>query len=331
MSSIGIIANPASGKDIRRLVSHATVIDNHEKVNIVERMILGAQQCGVENVYIMPDTFNIGYRAIDNLCNSKELTSNVEVLSMKLRASLQDTVHAAKLMEEMKVGCIAVLGGDGTNRAVAKSIKDTPLISISTGTNNVYPEMLEGTVAGMAAAITASGKYMKESICKKDKKIEISINNEFIDIALVDAVISRNLFVGSKAIWNIEDIMKIVVSKAHPATIGFSAIVGCKRIIRDQDDFGAAVDLTEKKYSIIAPVAAGLIREIHMGEHKILKLNTEYTYSMESDGIIAVDGEREIPFQEKDRISFRITRDGPFRVNVRKALEDAQRSGFFNR
>lgn len=35
MPPIGIIANPASGKDIRRLVSYATVIDNNEKVNIM--------------------------------------------------------------------------------------------------------------------------------------------------------------------------------------------------------------------------------------------------------------------------------------------------------
>lgn len=47
MIKIGIIANPASGKDIRRLVSHATVVDNNEKVNIVERIVLAAQKCGV--------------------------------------------------------------------------------------------------------------------------------------------------------------------------------------------------------------------------------------------------------------------------------------------
>ncbi|AOT72503.1 ATP-NAD kinase family protein [Geosporobacter ferrireducens] len=331
MSSIGIIANPASGKDIRRLVSHATVIDNHEKVNIVERIILGAQQCGVQSIYIMPDTFNIGYRAIDNLCYSKELTSKVEILPMKLNANLHDTVYAAKMMEEMKVGCMVVLGGDGTNRAVAKTITSTPLISISTGTNNVYPEMLEGTVAGMAAAVTASGKYAKGDICKRDKKIEIYKNQGFMDIALIDAVISKNLFVGSKAIWNIEDIMKIIVSKAHPATIGFSAIVGCKTIIRDEDDFGASVDLTEEQYTIIAPVAAGLIKEIHMGEHEILTLNQEYACITKSGGIIAVDGEREIPFEKNDQISFKITRGGPFRVNIRKALEDAQAGGFFKR
>jgi predicted polyphosphate/ATP-dependent NAD kinase len=31
MSCVGIIANPASGKDIRRLVAHASVFDNNEK------------------------------------------------------------------------------------------------------------------------------------------------------------------------------------------------------------------------------------------------------------------------------------------------------------
>jgi predicted polyphosphate/ATP-dependent NAD kinase len=35
MTSVGIIANPASGRDIRRLVAHGSVFDNNEKVNIV--------------------------------------------------------------------------------------------------------------------------------------------------------------------------------------------------------------------------------------------------------------------------------------------------------
>ena len=41
MATVGIIANPASGKDIRRLVAHASVFDNNEKINIVRRVLLG--------------------------------------------------------------------------------------------------------------------------------------------------------------------------------------------------------------------------------------------------------------------------------------------------
>ena len=67
MASIGIIANPASGKDIRRLVSYATTIDNQEKVNIVKRIVLAAQAMGVDTVWFMPDTFQIGWTVISDL------------------------------------------------------------------------------------------------------------------------------------------------------------------------------------------------------------------------------------------------------------------------
>jgi hypothetical protein len=33
MSRVGIIANPAAGKDIRRLVAHGSTFDNNEKIN----------------------------------------------------------------------------------------------------------------------------------------------------------------------------------------------------------------------------------------------------------------------------------------------------------
>lgn len=44
----GIIANPASGKDIRRLVAHATVFDNQEKVNLIRRILLGFKRQGLK-------------------------------------------------------------------------------------------------------------------------------------------------------------------------------------------------------------------------------------------------------------------------------------------
>ena len=50
MIAVGIIANPASGKDIRRLIAHGSVFDNHEKVNIDRRVMLGLEAMGVEQV-----------------------------------------------------------------------------------------------------------------------------------------------------------------------------------------------------------------------------------------------------------------------------------------
>ncbi|BAQ13573.1 ATP-NAD kinase [Clostridium botulinum] len=330
MNKIGIIANPASGKDIRRLVSHATTIDNNEKVNIVERIVLSAEAFGVKDILIMPDTFQIGYKVLDNLNTLGELSTNLQIMNMKVRGSIDDTINAVKLMEEYGVDCLVVLGGDGTSRAVAKSINKTPIISISTGTNNVYPEMLEGTVVGMAAAFVASEKFGLNNIYHRDKRIEIFKDGALVDIALVDSVISKNLFVGAKAIWDVEDMEKIIVTRAHPGTIGFSSLVGCRKIIEIEDDFGAVIDLTENKYKIIAPIAAGTIEKVHMGDTKIINLNEEYKFTSKEKGVIALDGEREISFKKGETFIFKITRKGPIRVNIKSALELAQAQGFFN-
>ncbi len=67
MSKVGIIANPASGKDIRRLVAYASLMDNNEKTNLVRRIILGIDSTGVDEILIMPDYCELGLRALSGL------------------------------------------------------------------------------------------------------------------------------------------------------------------------------------------------------------------------------------------------------------------------
>ena len=153
MNTVGIIANPASGKDIRRLVAHGTTFDNDEKVNIVRRVLLGLEAVGVEHVWIMPDSFGIGQKALDRL----QFGLDVSILPMPITFTQEDSTCAAALMAAEHVNCIVTLGGDGTNRAVAKTSRDVPLMPISTGTNNVFPTMIEGTIAGLAAGLVARG------------------------------------------------------------------------------------------------------------------------------------------------------------------------------
>ncbi len=329
MSTIGIIANPASGKDIRRFVSHATVMNNNEKVNIIERIILGAQELGVTKVYIMPDSFDMGYKVIKNLSLSKKMIAEIEVLDFELSKSPEDTETAAKLMEEMGMGCVVVLGGDGTNRLVAKHLKKVPMIGVSTGTNNAYPKMIEGTIVGMAAAAVAADKIdcMKE--CQRDKIIEIGKNGEWIDMALMDLVISDEVFIGSKAIWDIKHIKEIIVSKCHPATIGFSAVVGVHKIIRECDDFGGKISLNTGDYKFVAPISAGVMTDCVSSGIELIELNKVIEWEAPFRGIIAVDGEREIAFRQGDQMKFRISRSGPINVDVNKAIEHAQKAGFF--
>lgn len=328
MASIGIIANPASGKDIRRLVSYATTIDNNEKVNICKRIVLAAQGLGVESAYFMPETFMIGYAVKDSLESDGVLSLSLGVLDFEIEAAMEDTVRSARMLEELGVGCIVVLGGDGTSRAAAKGITKTPMLSISTGTNNVYPAMMEGTVAGMAAAAVA---LMDEpySCCIHDKRITVRVNGEARDTALIDAVVSDDFYAGAKAIWDPERIRRIVVTRCHPATIGFSAVAGAYRIVEDTEDIGFAVELGAQGEGVLAPIAAGVLTPVHVSASRTLALGEEYRFTAESRCMIALDGEREVRVQPGDEVSMIVERDGPWRVLPRKALQRAAELGMY--
>lgn len=328
MASIGIIANPASGKDIRRLVSYATTIDNNEKVNICKRIVLAAGGLGVRDVIFMPDTFTIGYSVQYQLQDDGVLDSKINVLDFEFDGSMIDSVRSAEMMERMGVGCIVVLGGDGTSRAVAKGITKTPMLPISTGTNNVYPAMMEGTVAGMAAAAVArfDDPY---SVCIHDKRVEVSVNGEYRDMALIDAVISDDAYIGARAIWDPKRMKHIIVSRCHPAAIGFSAVPGVYNAIEDTDDFGFAVELGEGGEKVIAPIAAGILTPMEIVNAKKLAFGEPYMFKAQEPCMIALDGEREIKLFAGDEAEFIVRRTGPWRVKPREALSEAARLGMY--
>lgn len=331
MAAIGIIANPMSGKDIRRLVSHATAIDNNEKINIIERVVVGAQAMGVDLIVMMPETFNMAYRAVNDLIKSDQLDCEVEVMDYHIYGMTRDTEEAARRLEaDPRIGCIVSLGGDGTNRAIAKHIHTTPLISISTGTNNVYPEWVEGTVAGLAAGLVAKEAELLCQYLIRQKRIDIAINGEPRDIALVDAVLSNDPIIGSKAIWRTTQIKSIFVTRCHPASIGFSAIAGVRQLIRKEDNFGGYVHLGDEYDKLVAPVAPGIVELIAVSEMTQMPLKKEVVIEVEERGTLALDGERELYVKPGDKVSFTITRKGPRQVLVKDMLEEAQRHGMFH-
>lgn len=330
MKKIGIIANPNSGKDIRRLFSYAITIGNNEKANMVERMILGAQDLGVEKIYIMPDPYNIGSNIRNTLELNEELKADIEVLDIFLKNSWEDTVEAAEKMESLKVECIIVLGGDGTSRLLGKAHTQIPIISVSTGTNNVYPEFLEGTVAGMAAAAYChygeNDKYVHT-----DKSIDIYINGSHEDVALVDVAITNNRFVGSRAVWNIAEIKEVIVSRSHPSSIGFSSAIGVDTLCYPEDDFGYRMTIGEGKKNLLVPFSPGKMTPINVKDPIKMHLDQMYIYKSNHKGTLALDGERTVTFSEGDTLGFVIRRHGPKRIDVKKILEYAVKEGFFQR
>jgi len=331
MALIAIAVNPDSGRDIRRLVSHATVYSNLDKTNTAERIILAASQLGEHRFAIMPDSYHFGYRIIRRLEEDLHFipTGIVFVADTPRSETAEDTVDFSRWAEEQGAAVLIVLGGDGTCRAAAKGITKTPLISLSTGTNNVFPEMVEGTVAGMAASALAD-KVADPSNCgSRCKRIEVYLNRELVDIALVDAVFSGYTYIGSKAIWNRDDIQRVVACQCHPATIGFSSLLGSTLTILPDDDFGAAAECVPGEPNVRASLAAGVISPFRLERIQTLPLDNMQIWKMDNAGTLALDGEREVRWDCGDEVGLKIVRNGPIRLDLRKVLVSAQRAGYF--
>ncbi|MGD0919118.1 MAG: NAD(+)/NADH kinase [Thermodesulfobacteriota bacterium] len=324
MATVGIIANPASGKDIRRLVAHGSVFTNQEKVNIVRRVLLGLQATGVEEAIFMPDYFGIGARAVDGV----RLALKTSTLQMPLRGTQEDSTEAAARFRELQVGCIITLGGDGTNHAVAKGCGKIPLLPISTGTNNVFPCMVEGSIAGLAAGVITSQIVRLDRVFQQTKRLEIERNDQMIDIALIDVVVYDDVFLASRAVWNMSKVREIVLARADPSNIGLSSIGGCLYPGSLDEKHGIHIKIGQGDQRVLAAIAPGLIKRIDIESHGLIKLN-EAVEVNHKPSVLALDGEREVETGKKDRISIRLTNNGPYVVDIKGALKEAAQKGFF--
>lgn len=325
MSLVGIIANPASGKDIRRLVAYGSVFDNQEKVRIVRRVLLGLAMTGVDRVCYMPDYYGIVERSLT------EIEIDVEVFPADFAAQgeQEDSTQAARIMQEQGATCLVVLGGDGTNRAVAKGNGSVPVLPISTGTNNVFPFMVEGTIAGMAAGLVARRLVPLEACTFRSTKLEVLVDGEPADLALVDAVVYDDLFAGARAIWDMGKVRQIVLNRASPDSIGLSSIGGQVRCIGPHEPLGLYLELGEGGRLVVAAVAPGVIKRLFVKQERVLKALEEVTVSF-SPCILALDGEREFEVQPGRRTSIRLVEDGPRVVDTSRTMRAAMENGILS-
>ncbi|MGI6090296.1 MAG: NAD(+)/NADH kinase [Saccharofermentanales bacterium] len=322
-NSVGIIANPRSGSDIRRLVAYGAGIDNQFKVNIIARALIALAHLGISCIQYMPDEYAIVPRALNCLTSDdRHLLDQVEVrpIDMPVQYEEADSTYCAQKMRG-EVGCILVLGGDGTNRAVAKECGETPLISISTGTNNVFPDLIEGTVAGMAAALYCRlpRETAKNFICPS-KRIEIFRDDKLIDIALIDLVKSENINLGSRAVWSIKEVRQIVVTSCCAWNIGMTSIPAQIQHISPRDNNGMEVMLDKEKQMFRIPFAPGLMPLVGFESHQIVSIN-ERMEILPGPGSLALDGERLISMKKTDKLYYCITWDGPYKIDVHKLLQ----------
>lgn len=321
-ASIGIIANPASGKDIRRIVAHGSTFDNHEKINIVRRVLLAVSELGIGQVYYLPDLFGIVPRAADGI----ELHCLLTPLPMPVLGNPGDSTEAAQRLDDLGVGAIVTLGGDGTNRVVAKGCGDVPLMPISTGTNNVFPKMVEGTLAGMATALVASG--VAPDAIERQPRLDVYVDDVLRDLALMDVALSAYQWVGARALWDASHLSEVVVSRIVPSAIGMCSLGGLLFPQGAGCDSGAHVTIGAGGSALLAPVAPGLLRWIPVQGARLLSSGERVEFRPEA-GTVALDGEREIEIKVTNRVLVERSSNGPWTINIDRAIAEGAARGRF--
>ena len=322
---IGLIANPASGKDVRRLVAHASTFDNAEKANIIRRVLLGALAAGAERFLYMPDDHGLVPGALTSL----PAVPSCEPVAIPFAAAALDSERAAAAMREAGCAVVVTLGGDGTNRTVARGWRDAPLIAISTGTNNVFPDMLEGTVAGAAAGLIAAGAVALEQVARPAKRIALQIEGEEDDLALIDAALLDGAFTGSRALWDLSGLRSALLARAEPAATGISAIGGLIEPLAACEDAALWLEAGAAAggLRVRAPVAPGRYEEIAV--RSVRRLGLGEAVELRGSGLIALDGERERRLRTGQAARLCVLRDGPRVVDVGRTLTLAARNGAF--
>jgi predicted polyphosphate/ATP-dependent NAD kinase len=332
VSLVGIIANPSSGKDIRRLVAHGSTFDNNEKINIVRRALIGLEAAGVDRVAYLPDTYAIVARAAAPL----DLRLEISPLPMVALDNAGDSLEAARRLADRGAGAIVTLGGDGTNRIVAKGCDDVPLVAVSTGTNNVFPRMVEGTLAGLAAGLVATGAVgtapSQPPIVRRFPRLDVSVEGEVRDLALIDVVTCRRSWVGARALWDPAQLGEVVLSRVVPAAIGMASLGSL--LFPAAGDGCAGVHVVvgagDTPSQVLAPLAPGLMRRVPIRRAELFGQGESVSLQREPC-TIALDGEREFEIMPPGAaLQVTLNPRGPRLVDIEAALRAGAEIGYFD-
>jgi hypothetical protein len=219
-----------------------------------------------------------------------------------------------------------VLGGDGTCRAAAKGAGDVPLLPVSTGTNNAFPQFVEGTLAGLAAAVVA--RIGRSEVIRRAPCLRILRESTPIDLALID-VVSFEGMVGARAVWQMERVRQLISVRYEPGTIGLSAIAGYLGLKPPAPDAGLSLTLGSGERQVIAPIAPGVIETLGVRSQRWLD-DGETVRIEHMPCVLALDGERDLVVRNGMLIDVQFDRNGPRVVQVQRALELGVQHGLFD-
>jgi predicted polyphosphate/ATP-dependent NAD kinase len=332
-SLVGLIVNPRSGQDIRRLVAPASVFPNTEKVLMLQRVVASLGAVGVRRVVAAVDQGGIAAglaRAADARDPVRDPSwPQIELLHLLLTGGPADSIAAADALLRLGAGVLVVVGGDGTVRLVASAAGDVPLAPVSTGTNNAFMPVGESTIVGLAAGLLATGALAPVEACRHNKVLVVE-HGPRRELALVDVAVLSSSAVGSRAVWHPSELTELFVAFAEPEAVGLSSIAGLVQPVGRDDPIGLRLALHPgASRRVLAPIAPGLVREVGVAAIEPLDPGTCLRVTADQ-GVVAVDGEREIEFRRASpTVTLSLT--GPVTIDVARTMRLAATRGLLDR
>ena len=327
---IGICVNPMAGRDVRRLAARATNMTHEAKRDMVARIAAGADAVGVSHIHVAREPFRIAAEALSML----PLRAKVHVVETSLRHDARDTEAVIRAFLEAGVTSVVTLGGDGTNRAVARVARDIDLIPISVGTNNVFPAMVEPTTAGMVAGLVAADRFGSSTkdcpFRARCKLLHVRLTDGTTDVGLVDAALLAGDVVGNMLPFDANRLRRILLTRSEPDAVGTSAIGGLVDVVDADDDCGLLVELGGNRGGRVvnAPLSPGLFSHIEIVAAHRIPFDTPVLFP--GPGVLALDGDRDHRLGNHDAATLQIQRDGPWVIDVPAAMRLAVREGMMH-
>ena len=195
--------------------------------------------------------------------------------------------------------------------------------------------MVEGTLAGLAAGLVADGKLPLVDVALSSKVMNVYVDGELKDFALVDVALSKERFVASRAIWDMETVFEVFLTRAEPASIGLSSIGARLAEVSLADEGGLQYCIadaeapTPEDRLVLAPIAPGVIPPVAISSWRRMadgeRISIEKRYCT-----VALDGERSFAVTDAQQLELEVRRDGPPVIDVNLTLKVAANRGLFN-
>ena len=324
---LALCVNPMSGRDVRRLAARASNMTHEAKRDMVARVAAGAEAVGVTDLYISREPFRIASLALQHM----GLDLRVHVVETEISNDARDTERALHAFIEAGCTTIVTLGGDGTNRALVRAHSDVQLVPLSTGTNNVFPTLIEPTIAGMVAGMAAAGRLHEGEFARRCKVLRVKVLKQesaqqvvIEDVGLIDAVQLRDDHIGNLLPFDAQRIERILLTRAEPDAIGMSPIGGFVDVVDAADDCGLLVEMGPGR-KFRAPLSPGLFREVSVRDVTRIPFGMPVMFS--GPGVLALDGDRDYKLSATRSATITIARDGPQVFDVSAAMRYAVRHG----